>query len=147
MKKILLITCILTLTVLFGMQRRQIDKDVQVFKKWELTKDLNLTEKQAEVFFPRVNELENNLERIRKEENKLYREMNRMIDENAVQKKRMDEILDQISDLERQKIELIHDHMKNLDDVLTPEQMAKYGVFEQKFKRQMKKKLKNSRFK
>ncbi len=129
------------------MQRRQIDKDVQVFKKWELTKDLNLTEKQAEVFFPRVNELENNLERIRKDENKLYREMNQMIEDNTVQKKRMDEILDQISDLERQKIELVHDHMKNLDDVLTPEQMAKYGVFEQKFKRQMKKRLKNSQFK
>ncbi len=147
MRKIILIIAVLSLTLLSGMQRRPADKDVQIFKKWELTKDLNLTEKQAESFFPRVNTLENNLADIGKEERDLYREMNQMIETNKIQKKRMDEILDKISDLERKKIELVHDHMKGMDDVLSPEQRAKYSLFEQKFKKQMKKKLTKNRLK
>ncbi|MBC8344141.1 MAG: periplasmic heavy metal sensor [Bacteroidetes bacterium] len=144
MKRLIFIAVILLWTNPAFAQNRPTDSDVRLLKKWKLIENLNLTEEQAEIFFPRVNKLENELEQIGKQKKGLYTEMDRMIENKEVDEKRVDEILNEVNNLEKKEADLLHEHMQDINDVLTPEQKAKYSVFEQRFRKELKNKARRS---
>ena len=95
---------------------------------WRLTEDLDLTTNQAEKFFPRFREHRKSLEELGKQE----RELIANIDRREPSKKDVKKMIEEISKLRQNRIELESEFVLSLDDVLAPDQMIRLGVFKQR---------------
>ena len=110
---------------------------------WRLTDDLDLTTDQAEKFFPRFREHRKSLEKIGKQE----REMISNIDRGDPNKKDVKEMIDKISKLRQNRIELEAEFVLSLDDVLAPHQMIRLGVFKQRMMMEMREEMRDGKAK
>lgn len=122
-------------------QDRPSGKEMRIMKKWKMIEYLNLDETQSERFFPRVNALENNLENIREQQTSLRNRLRNLKDEDHVDYQQINDLNDEIYDLEEEANRMIREHMRNVDDILSPEQKVKYTIFEDEFKKQIKTKV------
>ncbi len=114
------------------------DKDeIKMLKQWKMVEYLELNEEQGDIFFPKVRKLEGDLEATQKEIRALYQEIDRMVSDNNVDRDRLDDISRQIFALQHRKTDLIQQHFNEVADILTPEQLARYALFERKFKKLM----------
>ena len=124
--------------------QHQPDRDeIKMLKTWKLTEYLDLTESQAERFFPRLNTLEKELHSLQKQRDNLFHELDRMIEDEKEKKRRVDEIIIELDNLGKYKADLLKVHMMNIDDILTTNQKTKYIVFEQKFRKRLKEEILN----
>ena len=132
---------LLGVSLITAAQWRPENEDLRLVKKWKLTEFLDLSEDQAERFFPRVNELEKNLENLRHEKMILNQELNQMLEGDTIDDQRVNQIINNQSRLDKEAAELIRDHMQNIGDILTPVQKVKYTVFEERFKEMLQQKV------
>ena len=101
---------------------------------WRLTDDLDLSTDQAEKFFPRFREHRKNLESVGKQE----REMVENIDREKLNKNDVKITIEKISKLRQKRIKLESEFVLSLDDILSPDQMIKLGVFKQRMMMEMR---------
>tara|TARA_B100001250_G_scaffold356515_1_gene331656 strand:- start:246 stop:743 length:498 start_codon:yes stop_codon:yes gene_type:complete len=101
---------------------------------WRLTNDLDLSTDQAEKFFPRFREHRKNLESVGKQE----REMVENIDREKLNKNDVKITIEKISKLRQKRIKLESEFVLSLDDILSPDQMIKLGVFKQRMMMEMR---------
>jgi len=132
------------ITLLVGQFRpEERNSNPKLMIKWKMTEFLDISEKQAEIFFPRVNAMEKEINILKDREKEIHKELNEMIDNNSVSNNGINRIIDELTSIEEQKIRLKMDHIRNLNDVLTPKQQAKYVAFGRSLKHRMKDKLKD----
>ncbi|MFQ6676525.1 MAG: hypothetical protein ACE5LH_09325 [Fidelibacterota bacterium] len=111
---------------------------IRMMKMWKLTELLALTEDQAKVFFPRHNSLSDELQAMSEKQNDLLKKVDEMLDKGGkINDKDLSAILKEITDIEKAKLDRKREFFEKLDDVLTPEQKARYLVFEARFKREL----------
>ena len=122
--------------------RRNVEK-MENMIVWRLTDELGLSTDQAEKFFPRFREHRKSLEKIGKQE----REMIANIDREEPNKKDVKKIIEKISKLRQNRIELEAEFVLNLDDVLAPDQMIRLGVFKQKMMMEMRGEMRDGKAK
>ena len=108
---------------------------------WRLTDELDLSTDQAEKFFPRFREHRKSLEKIGKQE----REMISNIDREEPNKKDVKKMIDEISKLRQNRIELEAKFVLSLDDVLAPDQMIRLGIFKQRMMIEMSEEIRNGK--
>ena len=106
---------------------------------WRLTDELDLSTDQAEKFFPRFREHRKSLEEIGIQE----REMIVNIDREEPNKKDVKKMIEEISKLRQNRIELEAKFVLSLDDVLAPDQMIRLGVFKQRMMMEMRGELRD----
>ena len=110
---------------------------------WRLTDDLDLTTDQAEKFFPRFRDHRKSLEEVGKQE----REMVSNIDREKLNKKDVKKTIEDLSKLRQKRIELESKFVLSLDDVLTPNQMIRLGVFKQRMMMEMRGEMRDGKAK
>ena len=110
---------------------------------WRLTDELDLTIDQAEKFFPRFREHRKSLEEIGKQE----REMIANIDREKPNKKDVKKMIEEISKLRQNRIELEAEFVLSLDDVLAPDQMIRLGIFKQRMMMEMRGEMRDGKAK
>ena len=110
---------------------------------WRLTDELGLSTDQAEKFFPRFREYRKNLEEIGRQE----REMIVNIDREEPNKKDVKKMIEEISKLRQNRIELEAEFVLSLDDILAPDQMIRLGVFKQKMMMEMRGEIRDGKAK
>ncbi len=142
-KNIIIILLVMITSIVGQFRPEERNSNPKLMIKWKMTEFLDISEKQAETFFPRVNAMEKEINRLKDREKEIHKELNEMIDENSVNTKEVNRIVEELTSIEEQKIRLKMDHIRNLDDVLTPKQQAKYVAFGRSLKHRMKDKLKN----
>ena len=101
---------------------------------WRLTDDLDLSTDQAEKFFPRFREHRKNLESVGEQE----KEMVENIDREKLNKNDVKITIEKISKLRQKRIKLESEFVLSLDDILSPDQMIKLGVFKQRMMMEMR---------
>jgi Spy/CpxP family protein refolding chaperone len=111
---------------------------VNAMKMWKMTDYLELTEEQAGTFFARLRVHEEEAAEINRQKKQLYREFQKQIDEGSVKSKDVDRYLEETAKLEQSHIELRKQHLQSMDDILTEEQMAKFAVFQERFRRELR---------
>lgn len=105
---------------------------------WKLTELLELTEDQAQVFFPRHNSLTDELRAMSDKQKDLLEGVDALLkEEKEIDEKDLTRILREITDIEKEKLEKRREFFEGLGDILTPEQKAKYMVFEGRFKHEL----------
>lgn len=106
------------------------------------TQELSLTPEEAEVFWPVYNQYSEKRHSLKKETRQLKKEMKLSI-ENKENKEA--ELFDKILDKEEEEIQLIREYLSKFKKVLPEEKVYQLYLAEEKFKRHMLKKLKQSR--
>ena len=132
---------IIFLTVLcfsFGLSQEDRGKNMRVMLKWKLTEYLDLDESQAEKFFPKMNSHEKDLKSINKEILALKNKIEEQIASNSSSKRENKRMIEQIQELEKEKIDKKYSYVSSLDGVLTANQISKLLVFDKKFKKSLK---------
>ena len=132
---------IIFLTVLcfsFGLSQEDRGKNMRVMLKWKLTEYLDLDESQAEKFFPKMNSHEKDLKSINKEILALKNKIEEQIASNSSTKRENKRMMEQIQELEKEKIDKKYSYVSSLDGVLTANQISKLLVFDKKFKKSLK---------
>jgi len=107
-----------------------------------ITQELSLTSAEAEKFWPVFNEYSEKRHHLKKETRQLKREMKTSI-ENEENKEA--ELFEKILSKEEEEIQLIREYLPKFKSVLPENKVYKLYIAEEKFKRYMLKKLKQSR--
>ncbi len=111
---------------------------IQAVRIWKLTEALNLTDEQIDTFIPKLRKYEEALEEERNKGQAIIQEARDLLDKDKVSQKEVDKILKKAIE-HRKKLEKLHaDWLKQLPKYLTPRQQLKYLGFEMRFKRQLR---------
>jgi len=142
----LLILCSLTVTSAqhfggaFGGPSHE---DAEMIKKWKLIEFLDISEDQSEMVFTRINSFEKDMKGIRKKEEELRESIHELLKEEKLNQKKVEKLMDEYFELQEEKLHFRRKHHENMNGILTPEQAAKYLVFDQHFKKRIKEHLKD----
>ena len=118
--------------------------------KWKLTEYLDLNEKQAEKFFPKMNKHEKNMKEINNKikllKENLENQINLQLSNSSYMTNNKNNI-EELRKLEKKKIDINADYMLSLQTVLEPNQLSKLLIFDKKFKKELREGFKNRKYK
>ena len=112
-------------------------------KIWKLTEYLDLSEEQAGKFFPRTQEHQKEIDKLGQQQRQHYKDFQRKIDDGNVSARDVDRYVAETTRLDKALIELRAKHIQGLKDILTDEQLARFAVFDEHFRRQIGQHLRN----
>ncbi len=116
---------------------------MEMMMMWRLTDDLELTEKQAETFFPKYRVHQEKMEKLREEGKKSLMEMKERLDERkSISDKNLDKALKTFKELEIKKAEARVEFVKGLKGTLTTEQQAKLMLAPHKMRQEARRNIK-----
>jgi hypothetical protein len=123
-----------------GRGNQQIRRQLEQIKIWQLTKEMNLPTEKAEKFFPLYNRYNSEMKGITDERKKLIRSLDSTVDKQAGES----EISGQIKRIMSLDDRLAATHVnfiKSLEEILSPTEVARYIVFEQRFDREIRERI------
>ena len=152
-KMFLLVIMVLTPAILLAQPRgRMRDQrmpprrdQIDMLRIWKMTEELELTEDQAGRFFPRLRTDDKNIEELEKERQSIFRDLNNEAMKGGMADKTLNEKIERISDIEVKILRKRVDFIKNLDDLLSPDQRAKLMVFRHRFRDRMESMMREAR--
>ena len=110
---------------------------------WKLTEHLELTEDQAEKFFPNMREHQKQMSDIRKEEKELFTPLYKKIKKSEdISKLEANKLLKEIFNLTQKKSKALNNFVKKSGNILNPTQQIKLLMFEDQMKQQVKGRMK-----
>ncbi len=116
-------------------------RQASMVRMWKLTEYLELSEEQAEKFFPRARAHRDEMQKIGEQRRELHREFVEKIEGGKVSRRDTKKFIDQLHRLDLARLELRRKHMEAVEDVLTEIQLAKYATFDEHFMGQLKRRL------
>ncbi|MGB9719983.1 MAG: Spy/CpxP family protein refolding chaperone [bacterium] len=138
MKK--LIFLILPLLMLSAQERcnekdpREIIEKVRIYK---LTEVLDLSDEQVTKFFPHLKEMRKNEQEFHKQRLEILKELKDLIKANAKEQE-IAKVLDRFQELQKKRMVAQMEEMKDLKNLLTPLQQAKFLIFQEDFEREIR---------
>lgn len=145
MKKMLLLTVMTLVPVILFAQPRGMRgqkmlprrEQIQMLRIWKMTEELELTEKQADKFFPRLRLDDKKIEELDKERQSLFRELHKEAMKGGMDEKVLDEKIERISNIESKILKNRVKFIKDMDNLLSTDQRAKLMVFRHRFRDRM----------
>ena len=117
----------------------QYDERMEMMRIWKLTEHLELTEDQAEKFFPSMRAHQKQVLKIRKEEKELFTPLYKKVKKGEdVSKAEATKLLNKVASIEQKKSKTRIDFVKNSGDILNPTQQVKLLMFEGHMKQQVR---------
>ncbi len=119
-------------------KREAVRKKVEAVRMWRLTEELKLDEKTSArlaSFLSALDEKRRNLMRTRME---TLRNLRATLKAEHPDEKKMKSDLDKLETNRRDMMELEEKEISGIKDILTVEQQARYVVFQQEFRREMR---------
>jgi hypothetical protein len=127
-------------------RREELRKRVELIWMWKLTEELDLTEAEGAKVFPLLRQYEEQKRELREENRRLVRELQRMIDAGASEgdlKKAIKAL--EANDQKRNKVQ--QEGFDKLAKVLSVEKQARYIVFQEHFRREIRGLIQKARHK
>ena len=154
MKKMLLLTVmILAPAILFaqprGMRGQKMPpprrEQIQMLRIWKMTEELELTEEQAGRVCPRLRTGDKNIEELEIERQSIFKELHKEEMKGGMAEKYLNEKIERISAIEVKILKNRVNFIKNMDDLLSPDQRAKLMVFRHRFRHRMENMMREAR--
>lgn len=123
-----------------GMRDPQIRKQLEQIKIWQMTKEMNLPTAKAEKFFPLYNRYNDEMRAVTAERRQAVKSLDSTLNNHP----KDSEIDGQIKHVLRLDDQLAATHVKfikSLGDILSPTEVARYMVFEQRFDREIRERI------
>jgi len=141
MKKLIFIIIILIIPSLLAQNKRQLHKDqmnkFEQLEKLKLIEVLNLDEEATLRFFARLNEHRNKMEGLKKEADSILDKMNELINDKD-KKVELNKNINSYLALGEKVTSVKSGFTNSLRDILSEEQIAKFLIFEMKFREDIK---------
>ena len=118
----------------------RVRKKVEALRAWQLTEVLNLDEETSSRLFPAMRQTDQERWKIEARNRELVREMSRSLEQSKPDPQRMDEILDELQSNRRELILVEQRHIERVRQILSPEDTARYLMFQIRFQREIKRK-------
>ena len=119
-------------------------KNMQMMLKWKLIEYMDLDEKQAVKFFPKMNDYEKQLRNINQKIKNLKDSLEKHIEKGSITVAHNRQNISEIKLLEQNKIDIREKYLLSLENVLKPHQISKLMIFDKKFKRTLKDQLRKA---
>ncbi len=101
-------------------------------RMWMLTNELDLTEAQAAKLFPRMRNHREEMEKLQEKRQKLVKDFLKKAADDKASAKVTERFVDDVTKLEKQRLDMKAAYLKGMKDVLKPGQMAEFAVFEER---------------
>ena len=113
---------------------------------WRLTDHLELSSDQAEKFFPRFREHREDIKQLGKDEREVYVSIREQIaDDKELSKSDVKKTIDRVSKLRKERVDLETKFVLGMDDILSPNQMVKLGVFKERMMHEMRDEMRDKK--
>ena len=117
----------------------QYDERMEMMMIWKLTGHLELTEDQAEKFFPSMRAHQKQVLKIRKEEKELFTPVYKKVKKGEdISKAEANKLLNKVATYEQKRSKARIDFVKNSGDILNPTQQVKLLMFDGQMKQQVR---------
>jgi len=148
MKNTILSIMLLSVTMVIGQPEQAVVKEkkekMEMMMAWKLTEHLKLTNEEAEKFFPRFREHREIINTFTDKEKTLNSEIKEKIERgDALSNKDLDNLLSELSELERKRIKEKRLFIDGLEGHLNNVQRAKLIGFEHRFRKEVRDQLKH----
>ena len=119
---------------------------MEMYAIWKLTETLNLTQKQAEVFFPKLNAHKERMKGMQRDRRGNWKDIvNKAKKGDAITDKELKEVLNKHKAIEKKAISEKEKFSNGLKDVLNNEQIVLYHVFGREMLGEAKEKMRDQR--
>ena len=125
--------------------REVIEKKIETMRVYALTDALDLDEETAIRLFPSLKETDGPIRELHRTQKQNRRELKEAVQGGALDDDVVDALLEAISDTEIALIRAKAEQLAGLKDILSPDQRAKFFVSQEKFDREMRRKLREIR--
>ncbi len=118
-------------------QGRRGGQRLALMKMWQIADYLDLSDGQVDKLFPvlRANQKEQDEQQEKRQA--LHKAYSEKLDAGQVTKRDVDRFLDDLVKLDKARVDLRRKHMKNIAGVLEQDQMAKFVVFDERFRQRL----------
>jgi len=130
------------INIIFAQEHHGMNLDVENYRVYQMINDLKLTTEQSEQFFPMLRSHIMKMQNIEQKILELYKKVN---NDNSIDKVECRKIKDKLMNLENKKVSEKSQFLTELESVLEPEQIARYMLFDRKFRRDLRQHLKYRR--
>lgn len=114
---------------------------IEKVRIWRLTQELDLTTEQAIEFFPKLNDLQKIEREFGEGKMKIIHKLKELLKEDASDKKLLEEV-GKFEELHKVKLSKQIETMKEIWQILTPVQRARFLVFREEFNREIREMIK-----
>ena len=119
---------------------------MEMYAIWKLTETLNLNEKQAEVFFPKLNAHKDKMRGIQRDRRGNWKNIvTKAKKGEAISDNELQEVLNKDKSIEKKAISEKEKFSKGLNDVLNNEQIVLYHVFGREMLGEAKERMRDQR--
>jgi len=119
---------------------------MEMYAIWKLTETLNLNEKQAEVFFPKLNAHKDKMRGIQRDRRGNWKDIVAKAKKGeAISNNELQEVLNKDRSIEKKAISEKEKFSKGLNDVLKNEQIVLYHVFGREMLGEAKERMRDQR--
>ena len=115
--------------------REDIERKIEVAWTWRLTDAVGLTPEQAEKVFPLLRSFRDERRELTKEKEDITLELAAYLDTGEAQEARLEDALGELTRIHGELHALEVDQIRQLRDMLSTEQIARFVVFQEEFKR------------
>lgn len=123
-----------------GMRDTQIRRQLEQIKIWQMTKEMNLPTDKAEKFFPLYNKYNSEMRAITSERKRAVAALDSAAD-GHLKDPEIDRRVEHVLSLDDQLAATHVRFIKSLGEILSPTEVARYLVFEQKFDREIRERI------
>ncbi|RJP74702.1 MAG: periplasmic heavy metal sensor [Candidatus Zixiibacteriota bacterium] len=116
-----------------GPRREDIRERVRTMKVWKLTEELNLSQEQAARFFPLMNAMEAQVEKLDDQRREHLDRLAEMVREEKADAGKINSLLEEVEKLEARQLEARQQFRRDAADVLRPEQLGRMVLFNMRF--------------
>ena len=120
----------------------QYGERMEMMMIWKLTDHLELTQDQAEKFFPSMRAHQKQVLKIRKEEKELFTPVYKKVKKGEdISKAEANKLLNKVATYEQKRSKARIDFVKNSGDILNPTQQVKLLMFDGQMKQQVRNRM------
>ena len=120
----------------------QYGERMEMMMIWKLTDHLELTQDQAEKFFPSMRAHQKQVLKIRKEEKELFTPVYKKVKKGEdISRAEANKLLNKVATYEQKRSKARIDFVKDSGDILNPTQQVKLLIFDEQIKQQVRNRM------
>ncbi len=126
-------------------RRGRIQERIEDFKIWKLTGYLDLSSEQSQEFFPMYNEFTEAQKDLNDKRRTTFKKIARAVELDDYPEEELSEMLENIEQIENEMVKQRENFRDKLRDVLTIRQIAKFTIFEHRFRSEIHEMIQKAR--
>ena len=112
-------------------------EQIEMLRIWKMTEELDLSEQQAEKFFPKLRSEDKENEKLVVRRGKIFRELHDKVKNGEMNAKELDKAIDNLTEIQINIIQKNAKFIRDMEGVLSFDQQAKLIIFRHRFRERM----------